>query len=59
MAWAAISGKLLAEYICDGRCSLAIESLDPGRFLSKPKVRWPQPYDLAVCHDFLVKEQVE
>ncbi len=55
MAWAAISGRLAAESICDGRTSLPIEALDPGRFLGKPKVKWPQPYDLTVCHDFLTK----
>jgi sarcosine oxidase, subunit beta len=55
MAWAAVTGKLAAEHICDGRTSLPIGLLDPGRFLGKPKVTWPQPYDLTVCHDFLMK----
>jgi sarcosine oxidase subunit beta len=53
MAWAAISGKLAAEYICDGGTSLPIDALDPGRFVGRPKIQWPQPYDLTVCHDFL------
>jgi sarcosine oxidase, subunit beta len=55
MAWAAVTGKLAAEYICDGTTSLPIDTLNPGRFLGKPKVKWPQPYDLTVCHDFLMK----
>lgn len=53
MSWAAISGKLAAEYICDNRTTLPIELLNPGRFVGKPKIRWPQPYDLTVCHDYL------
>jgi sarcosine oxidase subunit beta len=55
MAWAAVTGKLAAEHICDGKTSLPIDTLDPGRFIGKPKVKWPQPYDLTVCHDFLMK----
>jgi glycine/D-amino acid oxidase-like deaminating enzyme len=55
MAWAAITGKLASEHICDGRVSLPIEPMNPGRFIGKPKVKWPQPYDLTVCHDFLTK----
>ncbi|MGQ9569531.1 MAG: NAD(P)/FAD-dependent oxidoreductase [Thermodesulfovibrionales bacterium] len=55
MSWAAVSGKLASDYICDGKSSLPIERLDPGRFLGKPKTDWPQPYDLTVCHEFLTK----
>ena len=57
MAWAAVSGKLAAEHICDGRTSLPIDQLDPGRFLGRPEVAWPQPYDLTVCHDYLTRER--
>ena len=53
MSWAAVSGKLAAEYICDKETSLPIDRMDPGRFIGKPKIKWPQPYDLTVCHDFL------
>jgi sarcosine oxidase subunit beta len=53
MSWAAVSGKIASEYICDGKTSLPIERMDPGRFIGKPKIEWPQPYDLTVCHDFL------
>ena len=53
MSWAAISGKLAAEYICDKETSLPIDRMDPGRFIGKSKIKWPQPYDLTVCHDFL------
>lgn len=53
MSWAAVSGKLAAEYICDKKTSLPINRMDPGRFIGKPKIKWPQPYDLTVCHDFL------
>ena len=53
MAWAAISGKLASEYICDGFTSLPIEKMNPGRFIGKEKIIWPQCYDLTVCHDFL------
>lgn len=53
MSWAAVSGKLAAEYICDKKTSLPIGPMDPGRFIGKPKIKWPQPYDLTVCHDFL------
>ncbi len=56
MAWAAVTGKLASEHICDGRTSLPIGPLDPGRFIGKPKIRWPQPYDLSICHDFMTKE---
>jgi sarcosine oxidase subunit beta len=55
MSWAAVSGRLAAEYICDGETSLPIGPMDPGRFVGKPKIRWPQPYDLTVCHDFLTE----
>jgi sarcosine oxidase subunit beta len=55
MAWAAITGRLASEHICDGRTSLPIEPMNPGRFAGKPKVKWPQPYDLTVCHDFLTQ----
>jgi len=55
MAWAAISGKLIAENICDGKTSLPIETMNPGRFIGKEKIIWPQPYDLSSCHDFLIK----
>ncbi len=55
MSWAAISGKIASEYICDGKTSLPINRMNPGRFTGKPKVQWPQPYDLTVCHDFLTK----
>jgi len=55
MSWAAISGKIASEYICDGKTSLPIDRMNPGRFTGTPKVRWPQPYDLTVCHDFLTK----
>ena len=55
MAWAAISGKLASEYICDGRTSLPIEQMDPGRFIGRDKVTWPQCYDLTVCHDYLTE----
>jgi sarcosine oxidase subunit beta len=55
MAWAGITGKLASEYICDGKTSLPIGILDPGRFIGKPKIKWPQPYDLSICHDFLMK----
>ena len=53
MSWAAISGKVISECICNEKPSLPIERMDPGRFIGKPKVKWPQPYDLTVCHDFL------
>ena len=53
MSWAAISGKLAAEYICDKKTTLPIDKLDPGRFIGKPKVKWPLPYDLSICHKFL------
>ena len=53
MSWAAVSGKLAAEYICDKETSLPIDRMDPGRFIGKSKIKWPQPYDLTVCHDFL------
>jgi sarcosine oxidase, subunit beta len=55
MAWAAITGKLVAEHICGQPTSLPLDPLDPGRFLGKPKVSWPQPYDLTICHDYLAK----
>jgi glycine/D-amino acid oxidase-like deaminating enzyme len=55
MAWAAITGKLASEHICDGKASLPIGPMNPGRFVGKPKVKWPQPYDLTVCHDFLTR----
>ncbi len=55
MSWAAISGKIASEYICDGKTSLPIDRMNPGRFTGTPKVQWPQPYDLTVCHDFLTK----
>jgi sarcosine oxidase subunit beta len=55
MSWAAVSGKVIAECICEGRSSLPIERMDPGRFIGKPKMKWPQPYDLTVCHDFLTQ----
>ena len=55
MAWGAISGRIASEYICDGKTSLPIEAMAPGRFLGKAKVKWPQPYDLTVCHDFLTQ----
>jgi sarcosine oxidase subunit beta len=55
MAWAAITGKLVAEHICGQTTSLPIDALDPGRFLGKPRVNWPQPYDLTVCHDYLTR----
>jgi sarcosine oxidase subunit beta len=55
MSWAAISGRLAAEYICDKTTSLPIGPMDPGRFIGKPKIKWPQPYDLTVCHDFLTE----
>lgn len=55
MAWSAISGKLASEYICDGKTSLPIELMDPGRFAGKNKVVWPQCYDLTVCHDYLTE----
>ncbi|KPJ89855.1 MAG: hypothetical protein AMS17_00225, partial [Spirochaetes bacterium DG_61] len=55
MSWAAVSGKIASDYICDGRTSFPIERMDPGRFFGKPKVKWPQPYDLTVCHDFLTQ----
>jgi sarcosine oxidase subunit beta len=55
MAWAAVTGKLAAEYICDGKTSMPLDGMGPGRFIGKPKVKWPQPYDLTVCHDFLMK----
>ena len=53
MSWAAVSGRLASEYICDAKTSLPIDALNPGRFIGKEKTRWPQPYDLTVCHDFL------
>ena len=56
MSWAAISGKLAAEYICDKKTSLPIDKLNPGRFIGQPKIKWPQPYDLSVCHEFLTRE---
>ncbi len=55
MSWAAVSGRLAAEYICEKQTSLPIGSMDPGRFIGKPKIKWPQPYDLTVCHDFLTE----
>lgn len=55
MAWAAISGKIASEYICDGKTSLSIDKMDPGRFVGKEKFVWPQCYDLTVCHDFLTE----
>jgi sarcosine oxidase subunit beta len=55
MAWAGITGRLASEYICDGKTSLPIGGLDPGRFIGTPKIKWPQPYDLSICHDFLMK----
>jgi sarcosine oxidase subunit beta len=55
MSWAAVSGKIASEYICDGKTSFPIEKMDPGRFIGKPKIKWPQPYDLTVCHDFLTQ----
>jgi sarcosine oxidase subunit beta len=58
MAWAAVTGKLAAEHICDGRTSLPLDALDPGRFIGKPKTDWPQPYDLSICHEFLAKEGI-
>lgn len=56
MSWAVVSGKLAAEYIADGKASLPIERLNPGRFIGKPKVKWPQPYDMTFLHEFLLKE---
>jgi sarcosine oxidase subunit beta len=53
MSWAAVSGKITSEVICDGKTSFPIAQMDPGRFIGKQKIRWPQPYDLTVCHDFL------
>ncbi len=53
MSWAAVSGKIASEYICKGKSSMPIENLDPGRFIGKEKVIWPQPYDLTVCHEHL------
>lgn len=53
MSWAAISGRLADEYICDKKTSLPIDKLDPGRFVGKPKINWPHPYDLSICHEFL------
>lgn len=55
MAWAAVSGKLASEYICEGKTSLPIDKMDPGRFIGKEKISWPKRYDLTVCHDFLTK----
>jgi sarcosine oxidase, subunit beta len=55
MSWAAVSGRTAAEYICDGKTSLPIEQMDPGRFLRKEKFTWPQCYDLTVCHDYLTE----
>jgi sarcosine oxidase subunit beta len=55
MSWAAVSGKLAAEYICDKETSLPIDPMDPGRFIGKSKIKWPRPYDLTVCHDFLTE----
>ena len=56
MSWAAVSGRLIAECICEGKSRLPIDRMNPGRFIGKPKVKWPQPYDLTVCHDFLTSE---
>ena len=55
MSWAAITGKTAAEYICDGKTSLPIEQLNPGRFIKKGKFKWPQCYDLTVCHEYLTE----
>jgi len=55
MSWAAVSGKMASEYICDKKTSLPIDRLNPGRFIGKEKIKWPQPYDLTVCHDYLTE----
>jgi len=56
MAWAAVSGKLAAEYIVDGKTSIPIQNLNPGRFIGKTKICWPEPYDLTICHEYLSKQ---
>ena len=57
MAWAAITGKLVSELICDKKTSLPIEKFNPGRFIGKKKIEWPQPYDLANLHEFLIESE--
>ena len=55
MSWAVVSGKLIAEFIIKGKTSLPIDRLNPGRFIKKPKIVWPQPYDMTFLHDFLTQ----
>ena len=55
MSWAAVSGKLTAEYICKEKTSIPLDFVDPGRFIGKPEMRWPQPYDLTMLHEHMLK----
>jgi len=55
MSWAAVSGKLTAEYICTEKTSIPLDFVDPGRFIGKPEMRWPQPYDLTMLHEHMLK----
>ena len=55
MSWASVSGKLAAEYICDQKTSIPLDFTDPGRFICKPEMRWPQPYDLTYLHEYMLK----
>ncbi|UCB45646.1 MAG: FAD-binding oxidoreductase [Spirochaetota bacterium] len=57
MSYAGITGKITAEYICDGKTSIPIDLLNPGRFIGKPKMKWPKPYDITSCHKFICDEE--
>lgn len=46
--------RIMTDLVTTGKVSLDIDMsvYDPGRFLDKPPVKWPEPYDLSIAHDY-------
>jgi len=50
-------GKVIAEFIDEGKPSIPMDIYDPARFKDKKAVWPPQPYDLGSIMKFLLKLQ--